>query len=132
MPRKSKGQYPANWKEIAQEVKDEAQWKCVRCGHPHDVKNGYVLTVHHLDLDPSNCRWWNLPALCQRCHLKIQAKVVMERIWMLPHSTWFKPYVAGYYAFQFGLPDHQEFVMGRIDKLIQLGQARFILNETPL
>lgn len=99
MPRKSIGAYPENWTEIANRVKDEAGWKCIRCGHPHDRESGHVLTVHHLDLNPANCRWWNLTALCQRCHLHIQAKVIMERTWFLEHSEWFKPYVAGFYAY---------------------------------
>ncbi len=58
-----------------------------------------VLTVHHLDGDKANCRWWNLATLCQRCHLEIQAKVVMERVYVHEHSEWFKPHAAGYYAF---------------------------------
>lgn len=57
-----------------------------------------VLTVHHLDYDKLNCRWFNLAALCQRCHLTIQGKVVMDRRWAHEHSAWFRPYVAGYYA----------------------------------
>jgi hypothetical protein len=105
MKRKSPAdsKYPENWKEIAQSVKDDAGWKCVRCGHAHDPKLGYTLTVHHLDIDPRNCAWWNLPALCQRCHLSIQNKVVMEREWMFEHSDWFKPYAAAYYAQREGL-----------------------------
>jgi hypothetical protein len=98
MIRKSIGEYPANWKEIAKAVKDAAGWKCVRCGHHHEPEAGYTLTVHHLDIDPSNCAWWNIPALCQRCHLHIQSKVVMEREYMFAHSEWFKPYVYAYYA----------------------------------
>jgi len=62
----------------------EAQWR--------------ILTVHHLDMNKANCRWWNLPALCQRCHLEIQGRVQMARIWPWEHSEWFRPYVAGYYA----------------------------------
>jgi len=102
MARKSTGEYPDNWKEIAQAVKDAAGWKCVRCGHEHDTPNGFMLTVHHLDMDPSNCSWWNCVALCQKCHLTIQAKVVMEQWWALDHSEWFKPYLAGYYAVRKG------------------------------
>lgn len=124
MPRKSKGEYPSDWPEIAKQVKDEAGWKCIRCNHPNDAESGHMLTVHHLDMDKSNCKWWNLPALCQRCHLTIQAKVIMERTWFLPHSEWFKPYVAGYYAFHYGLPDDRESVMKRMDELIALGQGR--------
>lgn len=88
--------YPDDWKRIAGSVKDAADWKCVRCGHAHEPAAGYTLTVHHLDIDPANCAWWNIPALCQRCHLKIQSKVVMERPYMFDHSEWFKPYVAAY------------------------------------
>lgn len=58
-----------------------------------------ILTVHHADGDKSNVRWWNLLSLCQRCHLEIQSKVVMERVYIHEHSEWFKPFVAGYYAF---------------------------------
>jgi 5-methylcytosine-specific restriction endonuclease McrA len=124
MPRKSTGVYPENWTEIANRVKDKAGWKCIRCGHPHDRESGHVLTVHHLDLNPANCRWWNLTALCQRCHLRIQGKVIMERTWFLEHSEWFKPYVAGFYAHYFGLPDDRESVMAHVEELIALGQGR--------
>ena len=123
MSRKSTSAYPPDWKAIAQRVKDEAGWKCVRCGHAHEPKAGYSLTVHHLDISPANCEWWNLAPLCQRCHLQIQAKVVMERPWMLPHSDWFKPYVAGYYASQHGKPTERDYVLAHIDELISLGQA---------
>jgi 5-methylcytosine-specific restriction endonuclease McrA len=57
-----------------------------------------ILTTHHLDGNKANCRWWNLAALCQRCHLKIQRKVDMAQIWPTEHSDWFKVYAAGYYA----------------------------------
>ena len=125
MPRKSKpgSDYPPDWSAIAKQVKDEAGWRCVRCGHPHDPQSGHCLTVHHLTMDKADCRWWNLAALCARCHLSIQAKVVMERPWMLAHSEWFRPYVAGYYAHQHGLPDDRESVLARLDELIALGQG---------
>jgi len=57
-----------------------------------------ILTVHHLDGNPLNCKWYNLVALCQRCHLRVQTKVRMERIWPWPHSEWFRFFAAGYYA----------------------------------
>src|SRR5688500_3436450 len=61
--RPSTGTYPPDWTAIAFAVKDDAGWKCKRCGHVHDIPNGYMLTVHHLDLNKSNCRWWNIPPL---------------------------------------------------------------------
>ncbi|MCC7360532.1 MAG: HNH endonuclease [Anaerolineales bacterium] len=122
MTRKSSGgPYPPNWKEVADEVKAAAGWRCVRCGHPHDPETGHTLTVHHLDMDPSNCRWWNLAALCQKCHLHIQAKVVMERPWMFQHSEWFKPYVAGFYAYIWGEDDRKEVVLAHLERLLALG-----------
>jgi hypothetical protein len=60
-----------------------------------------ILTVHHLDGDKANCRWWNLVALCQRCHLQIQGRVVMARMWPWEHTEWFKPYVAAFYAWSY-------------------------------
>ncbi len=57
-----------------------------------------ILTVHHLNGVKADCRWWNLAALCQRCHLTIQGRVVMERAFILEHSDWFKPHAAGFYA----------------------------------
>ncbi len=122
MSRKSHGgDYPQNWPEIAKEVKDRAGKKCIRCGHPHEL--GYILTVHHADLNPANCAWWNLLALCQRCHLHIQSKVVMEQPYMFEHSEWFKPYVAGYYAHLQGLPEDRAFVMDHLDSLLSYGRG---------
>lgn len=122
MGRKSTGEYPPDWKAIATAIKDEAGWVCVRCGHAHEPQAGYMLTVHHLSLEKDNCAWWNICALCQRCHLTIQSKVVLERAWYLPHSEWFKPYVAGYYAHINGLPDDKESVLAYMDELLELGQ----------
>lgn len=80
-----------------------------------------ILTVHHLDGDKGNCRWWNLAALCQRCHLQIQGKVRMERRWLHEHSDWFRPCVAGYYAWTFlGENLTREQVSGRLDELLAL------------
>jgi 5-methylcytosine-specific restriction endonuclease McrA len=83
MKKEFPGEYPSDWDKIATAVKDAAEWRCVRCGHKHDRESGHVLTVHHLDRHKDNCAWWNLPALCQRCHLHIQGKVIMEQPFLL-------------------------------------------------
>ena len=119
MIRRSKGEYPLDWRELATQIKTGAGWRCVRCKEPHNPERGYCLTVHHLDIDPSNCHWWNLAALCQRCHLKIQAKVVMERPWIFEHSAWFKPFVAGRNAFVRGLPHDRDYVMAHLEELLK-------------
>jgi hypothetical protein len=96
MPRKGKGEYPANWKEIATNLKNRHHWICERCEAPHDPNTGHTLTVHHLDLDKSNCEEWNLAVLCQKCHLQIQSKVIMAQEFMFAHSPWFEAHVRGY------------------------------------
>lgn len=151
---KGSGTYPDNWRRLATEVKDQAGWRCVRCGHPtrrveHSGKRGgregswvsgrhmacdehclhgddgkrRILTVHHLDGDKGHSSWWNIPPLCQVCHLSIQAKVRMHQAYLLPHSPWFLPYVAGFYAWTIlGEDLSRPAVMGRLDELLALGQ----------
>jgi hypothetical protein len=83
-----------------------------------------ILTVHHLDGNKANCRWWNLVALCQRCHLQIQGKVQMARVWPWEHSDWFKFYVAGYYAWTYlGEDLTRDEVQARLDELLALESA---------
>ena len=118
MPRKSKNEYPDCWPEAAEKCKQEAGYKCIRCGEDHNPDGGYCLTVHHIDMDKANCEWWNLAALCQRCHLSIQSKVIIEQYWMFEHSEWFKPYVAGYYAHQYGYSTERPFVEKHLDYLL--------------
>lgn len=48
----------------------------------------------------------------------------MEQVWFMPHSGWFKPYVAGYYAHRFDKPEDREWVEAHLDELIALGQGR--------
>lgn len=99
MPRQHhQGEYPENWPQIAEWVKEQNGWKCERCGHPHDPDSGHTLTVHHLDCDKSNCEDWNLAALCQVCHLHIQGKVFLAQFYMFEHSDWFVPHIVGYYG----------------------------------
>jgi hypothetical protein len=166
-------QYPKNWPEVAKQVKEDAGYRCVRCGHPHESpkeripcdekcdlqrhpeisalaelvtdktisnlqffrsaslnlwpnQRQRVLTVHHLDGQKWNLRWWNLIPLCQVCHLIIQAKVDIHRPWvMFEHSEWFKLYVAGFYAHKY-LKENicREEAEGRMEELLAL--ERFI------
>ena len=113
---KFSGEYPHDWQEIAHKCKAEAGWCCVRCGAPNQP--GQVLTVHHIDNNKGNCAWWNLAALCQQCHLQIQGKVRIAQPYLFEHSTWFKPFVAGYYASLAGLPTDKQYVMDHLDELL--------------
>lgn len=87
-----------------------------------------ILTVHHLNGVKEDLRWWNLVSLCQRCHLTIQGRVVMERPYYRPHSDWFRPFAAAYYAERFlGLELSRNEVEARLDELLDLQ-----LREEPL
>lgn len=91
------GRYPREWPEVARLIKQRAEWRCERCDHPHDTENGFTLTVHHLDGDKWNLEWWNLAALCQRCHLRIQAKVSWYQDSLDGrHAAWLADHIEGY------------------------------------
>lgn len=78
-----------------------------------------ILTVHHFNENKADCRWWNLGALCQRCHLTVQGKVQMDRVWPHEHSDWFKPYVAGFYAWRYeGREITRAEALTRMDELL--------------
>jgi hypothetical protein len=80
---------------------------------------GRILTTHHFDGDKSNDEWWNLLALCQVCHLQVQAKVDPEIPYFLDHSEWLKPYVAGFYALKYeGRKITREEAEARLDALL--------------
>jgi 5-methylcytosine-specific restriction endonuclease McrA len=97
---KIKNQYPDNWPDIALEIKRAAGWMCEHCGIQHDPitgrsverlcsdGSGAVLTVHHLDGNKSNCTYKNLVALCQFCHLHIQAVYKPGQLWLLDPPAW--------------------------------------------
>lgn len=80
-----------------------------------------ILTVHHLNGVKWDCRWWNLASLCQRCHLTIQRRVLMERVFPLEHTEWFKPHAAGWYASAYlDLDLTREEALARLDELLAL------------
>ena len=79
----NKALYPNDWKAISHRIRFErAKGRCEfdwpfgsgeRCGAHHgeehpDTGSRVVLTVAHLDHDPTNNRDENLKAGCQRCH----------------------------------------------------------------
>lgn len=71
--------YPVNWHDIADAVKEAADWRCQECGkecrrpgQPFDTHKS-TLTVAHLDHDPENPDA-RLAALCAPCHLRYDAE----------------------------------------------------------
>lgn len=80
-----------------------------------------ILTVHHLNGDKRDCRWWNLLPLCQRDHLSVQGRVNPHQVWPWLHSEWFKLYAAGFYAWTYlneNLTRTQ--TLARVDELLAL------------
>lgn len=74
-----KARYPADWKEIAFRIKENAEWKCQKCGkqcrkpgEPFDTHRN-TLTVAHLNHTPEDMRPDNLMAMCAPCHLRYDA-----------------------------------------------------------
>lgn len=113
--------YPDDWKQIAERVKTEANRCCVRCGHHHDRKTWHVLTVHHMDGDKANCAWYNLLALCQRCHLSFQGRVDPNQPYIFEHSPWFKIFACGFYAKKYLKQDlTRAEALARMDELLKL------------
>jgi len=74
MPINYKDYHP-KWKKISFFIRHyRAKWKCEWC----EAENGFlhpitgskvVLTVAHIDHDKNNNSFFNLAALCQKCHL---------------------------------------------------------------
>ena len=91
-PPAHKNRYPPRWPQIARGVKEASAWRCERCGAPHGSSPN-VLTVHHLDNDKANVEPWNLAALCQRCHLHVQATLNVYQLPLLDHEPWLEKHL---------------------------------------
>ncbi|MBD1995992.1 HNH endonuclease [Leptolyngbya sp. FACHB-541] len=78
----ARGRYSESWKSLSHRLKEEADWKCSRCGcqclRPGEYSldrldrskiGKRTLNVHHEDRDRANDDELNLVVLCQPCHL---------------------------------------------------------------
>ena len=76
--------YHPNWKYIRKGILLRAENRCELCNaenyKPHwKTESKVVLTIHHIDFDIKNNKEYNLVALCQRCHLKLDLPVRIKR-----------------------------------------------------
>ena len=115
--RRFTNNYNPDGAEKRRAARESVGYKCIRCHSPSVP--GKILTTHHFDGNKANDVWWNLLPLCQVCHLQIQSKVDPEQPWMLEHSEWLKPYVAGFYARKYeGKLITREEATARLDELL--------------
>ena len=68
--------YSPFWKIIRAGILSRAKDRCELCNaenyKPHwKTGSKVVLTIHHIDCDIKNDKDYNLIALCQRCHNKL-------------------------------------------------------------
>lgn len=101
MRPETKAKYPPNWKAISRWTIDARGAQCEECGRTKE-DDGIVLTVHHIDYDPSNNDLSNLIVLCQGCHLRRQAQELSQAVGC-----------------------------GKIEKLIRMGQLQLPGFEIP-
>jgi 5-methylcytosine-specific restriction endonuclease McrA len=73
-------EYHPKWSLISRLIRfHRANNRCEECGapnyKPHPVTGSkVVLTVAHMNHDKTVNKFWNLKALCQRCHLRHDIK----------------------------------------------------------
>lgn len=85
--------YPFDWKKISKAVIKKAQNRCELCG-TENYKNHWktgskvILTVHHIDSVKYNCSKYNLIALCQRCHLRLDLEKHLEKRIFINKNYW--------------------------------------------
>lgn len=60
--------YPFNWKEISDQVRQNAAYTCSTCTVHLDHADSKYLHVHHRNGQKNDCRSDNLEVLCIRCH----------------------------------------------------------------
>jgi hypothetical protein len=92
--------YPANWEQIAKDVKDAAGWQCQRCRQmclrPGEKPDSLTrsewtvatLSVHHANFTPEDNAKSNLLALCTPCHLALHAQAKRKNVSPGQLSLW--------------------------------------------
>lgn len=79
--KENRGKYPSDWAAISRRIRFERAGNVCEvdgCGarnyEAHPITGSrVVLTVAHLNHEPSDCRDENLMAMCQRCHNRYDA-----------------------------------------------------------
>lgn len=65
--RKKEVPYPREWTQnLRDRVRGRQDYTCALC--KTRVGRGHDMNVHHIDFDKTNCKFYNLAALCNECH----------------------------------------------------------------
>jgi hypothetical protein len=92
--------YPTNWNQIANSVKEAAQWRCQHCQRlclrPGEKPSSLsrwewtiaTLSVHHANFTPEDSQAQNLIPLCNPCHLALHAKAKRSNVSPGQLSLW--------------------------------------------
>ena len=87
--------YPKDWKLISQAIIKNQNNICYFCpaeNHKSHWKTGskVVLTTHHIDGNLKNNSRYNLIALCQRCHLRLDLEKHLSKRFKIDKNYWIK------------------------------------------
>ena len=86
MPIYDKNRYGDNWKDIALQVKQSANWRCKHCGKeclrpgekPKEMSRAewtlLTLSIHHANFTPEDNSVSNLIPLCAPCHIGLHGR----------------------------------------------------------
>jgi len=85
-----KEEYPENWDEISERIKEKAGWKCENCDRKNSPREGYTLTTHHIDGKKKSLDENMLVALCQRCHLVWERVCIIGQLWLFEKPAWIR------------------------------------------
>lgn len=77
--------YSPDWSTISSRAREEADWKCERCGKEFDKQRRFLLHVHHKNGLRNDNSSENLAVLCADCHAKEPAHGHMRNV------SWEKP-----------------------------------------
>jgi 5-methylcytosine-specific restriction endonuclease McrA len=85
--------YPKEWKIISKAIIKKQDNKCYLCPaenyKPHwKTGSKVILTVHHIDGNKKNSSKYNLIALCQRCHLRLDLERHLSKRIKIDKKYW--------------------------------------------
>jgi hypothetical protein len=114
--KRFRGAYVTEWAKISYQVKKDAGWRCVRCGHPNEGSGPHnrIPCDEHCDLErhPESVDFPEVAGQILAYFALVGSPAFTaagsppawpqqrQRV-LTVHSEWIRPYIAGYYAWSF-------------------------------